>query len=468
MGSAAATTSTDQNSARVPELVRRGGDLERPERPVPFCKDLESFAGPRRAAAGLRLTAGMMFEGERYISRIADRHGPVFRNVMGREPVLMVGHPDHLQTMARNQDGAWSTGLAWRSFFLDLSHGGPLFYGGASHRETRRLLQPAFSPPAIAGYLQEAHEVYDASLRRWCDQGKVAFKAAGRRMFAEVSARIFMGLRDPADVERLDRGMQDSWRAVLTVLKGSRLSPNWRRAVRGMNELDTLLAQPRTGGTDLYARVLATPDEADWLDEDVRRGLFMGVMFGAFDTTSSGVTAMAYLLARHPQWQARVREEADGLDEDAPSPSALKGLEQLGWVWKEAMRMFPVAGMTPRVTLKQTQLGPHTIPAASLVLGLTGRVANDPHWWTSPRCFDPERFAPHRAEDRRHRALFLPFGAGAHACVGATLATAEVLGFFHALLRRCRIRLAREHEARHQYTPIGMLAGNVDLVFEPR
>jgi cytochrome P450 len=46
--------------------------------------------------------------------------------------------------------------------------------------------------------------------------------------------------------------------------------------------------------------------------------------------------------------------------------------------------------------------------------------------WENAATFDPERFAPERGEGR-HRFAFLPFGAGAHACLGMPLALAEMV-----------------------------------------
>jgi cytochrome P450 len=75
-------------------------------------------------------------------------------------------------------------------------------------------------------------------------------------------------------------------------------------------------------------------------------------------------------------------------------------------------------------------------------------------------------FLPGRAEDKRHKAIYLPFGAGPHACVGAQLATVEIRAFWHAMLRRCRFRLERGYEARHGYRPIGIVSGDVAVTLE--
>jgi cytochrome P450 len=60
----------------------------------------------------------------------------------------------------------------------------------------------------------------------------------------------------------------------------------------------------------------------------------------------------------------------------------------------------------------------------------------------------------------------LPFGGGAHACIGLHLSGVEVKGLWHAMLTRCRFRLAGGHDERHIFTPLGIGSGDVKLVLE--
>jgi cytochrome P450 len=273
--------------------------------------------------------------------------------------------------------------------------------------------------------------------------------------------------------ERLDRAMMDGWHAVLAPIKRASWSPGWRRAQRGLHELWTWLrpmvdTRRRQGGRDLLSRMCRAHDDAHWLDDDdTRIRMFISIMFAAFDTTAAAVTSMAYLLAKHPAWQERLREEALAVNTRRLDPGTLKSLPELEWAWKETLRIYPVAGQVVRQSLRETELCGHRIPPVTSLWTMPGTLANDPRWWTSPERFDPERFSPARAEAKRHKAIFLPFGAGPHPCIGAQLSIAEIKAFWHALLTRARIRLIATNAVHHTYAPIGMVSGNVDLVIEP-
>ncbi len=60
-----------------------------------------------------------------------------------------------------------------------------------------------------------------------------------------------------------------------------------------------------------------------------------------------------------------------------------------------------------------------------------------PELWTEPDKFDPERFAEPRAEHKKHRYAFAPFGGGAHKNASdRCFAQLEAKTITHRLLRR--------------------------------
>ncbi len=69
-------------------------------------------------------------------------------------------------------------------------------------------------------------------------------------------------------------------------------------------------------------------------------------------------------------------------------------------------------------TVNELEFGGYTLPENTSVfvsIRLMHRMAEH---WTNPDHFDPERFSPERAEHKRHSFQWLPFGGGAHKCLG--------------------------------------------------
>lgn len=460
----------------APAILEKVGDPGRPRANVPPSRDLGHLPGESGALVGARNLIAFLRRGNRFLVEQSRRFGPVHRSQFGPMPIVFVSDPDLLVRIFKNEDKVWSAALGWRTFFEGLNPHSPYIDSlGAldfePHRDARKLLQPAFSAAATEGYLDLAQPMFERAIDGWTRDRRVAMKPTVRRLLANTSSRMFMGLEDPREARMLDRALSDVWGSAQAMVRNRFISRKWRRGMRGYATLRRAftprIAERRArGGADLFSRLCAESRGASWLDDDGLVRLYIGVMAGAFDTTASGLASTVYLLARHPEWQERLREEARAVAPGRLPYADVKRLVKTDWVWKEALRLFPIAPDVPRRALRDVDLGGWRIPAGAMVLAMLGSLYEDPKWWTDPRRFDPERFSEARAEDRRHKGLFLPFGSGAHACIGMHLAGVEALAFLHALVTRCRFRLAHDYEAHHTFTPIGIVSGQVDLAVE--
>ena len=77
-----------------------------------------------------------------------------------------------------------------------------------------------------------------------------------------------------------------------------------------------------------------------------------------------------------------------------------------------------------------------------------------PSIWTDPHRFDPERFSPARAEHKQHPSAYLPFGGGAHLCIGQHFADMEVKSVLHQVLRQFRFSVPAGYRMPYQLVPI--------------
>jgi cytochrome P450 len=87
------------------------------------------------------------------------------------------------------------------------------------------------------------------------------------------------------------------------------------------------------------------------------------------------------------------------------------------------------------------EIGGYFIPGGSIVTVSQWVTHRRPDLWDNPELFDPDRFAPGRA-DGRHRFAYYPFGGGGRVCIGSALASAEAQVALASLVRRFSFVLA--------------------------
>ncbi|WGS46997.1 cytochrome P450 [Burkholderia sp. JSH-S8] len=450
---------------------------ERPEAFPPLAKIPKSIPGTSGFIAGIKSLLSYKREGLAFFLNQSKIHGKIFRNQLG--PYSIVGVVDHevISQILKNEGRCWSTALAVErmtrglNFDIDLKKKSRLMsLDFDAHRKMRNMVQPAFSDRALTNYLAIIQKEFSQSIETWPSDGEVVFRVEARKIFSRLAARLFFGIGDPSEAERLEEATRDYWNAIPVVLKNRHLNERWRRGLDGVAKLSSIMYDliPRRrdeGGADLFSQLCQSREDTGGLDDDQLVDLMLNIVFAAFDTTTMGITSMAYLLARYPHWQEVLRAESMQLTEQATLVD-FNDMESTTQVWKETLRMYPVSAITPRVSLSKCQVGSHVVPPGTLVFNFTGLLGQDPDLWDHPQHFDPERFSSGRAEHQRHRGQFLPFGHGVHTCVGAALANLEVKVFWSIVLTRYRFRLAKDYDAVHCMSPLGSVSGEVALKVE--
>jgi len=75
-------------------------------------------------------------------------------------------------------------------------------------------------------------------------------------------------------------------------------------------------------------------------------------------------------------------------------------------------------------------------------------------YWSEPNKFDPERWSPERAEYKKHTYQWIPFGGGAHMCVGQHFADLQVKAVMHQVLLNYKWTVPEGYEVPYQLMPI--------------
>ncbi|KAM8777907.1 cytochrome P450 3A12-like [Rhynchonycteris naso] len=146
-------------------------------------------------------------------------------------------------------------------------------------------------------------------------------------------------------------------------------------------------------------------------------------IFAGYETTSTSLSFLMYLLATHPDVQQKLQEEIDATfpNKVHPTYDALVQMEYLDMVLNESLRLYPIAGRLERVCKKDVEINGVFIPKGTVVMVPVYSLHHDPEHWSEPEDFHPERFSKEN-KDNINPYKYLPFGNGPRNCIGMRFA----------------------------------------------
>jgi cytochrome P450 len=444
---------------------RRGRPLKR----VPAGSSLAPVPGD----AGLPLV-GYTFQFLNDPNKLAreryDRYGPVsWANAFGIRVIALIG-PDAADVALTNRDKAFASG--W-SFFI-----GPFFDRGLmlldfdEHLHHRRIMQSAFTNAKMRGYLDKMNPAIQRGLTQWQPDQKFPVARTMKELMLDLGTEIFLGVELGADADRVNRAFLDMVRAGLAFVRFPVPGGRWFKGLRQRRVLERfftdLLPQKRAGnGDDLFSALChaETEDGERFSDEDIVNHMIF-LLLAAHDTTRSTLTTMMYYLAKHPEWQDKVREESMALGKPYPEFDDLDSLKSLDLVMKESLRLVaPVHGVA-RQAVKDTEVLGHFVPKGMRVLLPVFFNHHMEEYWKDPERFDPMRFSPERREDKVHRFAWEPFGNGVHKCIGMHFASVQVKAVMHQLLMNYRWSVPADYEMKLDFSTLPEPADGLPVQLE--
>lgn len=397
-----------------------------------------------------------------------ERHGDVFAMSVLGQPTVVFLSPEATRTIYLDRTRVFSSEIGW-SFSI-----GPMFRRGLmlrdfdDHRFHRRVMQQAFRRAALDGYMDRVRLITAEHLRDV--HGSVDVYALTKRLTLDIAAGVFVGASLGEQAQLVNDSFVAMMRASVDPVRRNVPGTPFARGVKARHTLEQMFTdlvvsrrnQPES--VDLLSRLAhATTDEGELLpvDEVVDHMIFL--LLAAHDTTTATLAVMLWELARNPQWQQRVVDEVAALDGTPITLETHRRLEATELVMKEALRLSPPVPFSPRGVLRDTEIDGRPIPAGTMVTAASLGLHRHPDWWSDPNAFDPDRFSPGRAEDKQHSHLYVPFGGGAHLCIGMHLAELMVKAMAAELFARHRVS-ARPGQTLHmQAVPIPKPRGGLVL-----
>jgi cytochrome P450 len=402
------------------------------------------------------LAAYPAFTGDRIgaLARLAHDYGDVVFFKVGPQRMALLNHPDYVEDVLVTRARLFKKGRALERAKRLLGEG-LLTSEGEAHLRQRRLVQPSFHKPRVAGYADTmvAHAIRMAD--RWRDGEDLDIAAHMNQLTLTIVGDTLFGTDVESDATSVREALSDVF--DLFPLTMSPLAPILerlplpivRRYERAQATLDRLIyriiderRQNPSDRGDLLSMLLLARDEEEngaHLTNTQVRDEAMTLFLAGHETTSNALTWTWHLLSQHPDVERRLHQEIDTvLGDRSAGADDTSSLIYTRMVLAESMRLYPPAWGIGRRAIEDVEIGGYTIPRGTVVIFSQYLLHNDPRFFPAPERFDPDRWLPER-QHRRPKFAYFPFGGGNRVCIGESFAWMEGILLLATLARRWRL-----------------------------
>lgn len=393
-----------------------------------------------------------------YYTRLTREFGDVASFRLGPHRMVHIAHPDQIEQVLVTDNRRFIKHYALRLLIPVLGNG-LVTSDGEFWLRQRRLIQPTFSKQRIDSYAGVMVEHTERLIASWgdgqtrnlhADMMQLALGIVSKALldvdagdrYEEVSAAIDVILHDfdvrfqsalplpfwfpsPANL-RLKRAV-GSLEAIINAIIATR-----RAEKRDQGDLLSLLVHARdeetqTGMTDRQLR-----DEV------------MTLFLAGHETTANALAWTWYLLATHPDVEARLYDELRSvLGDRLPTTEDVPRLEFTRHILNESMRLYPPVYTFGREATAEVELGGYRIPPGTTVLMSQWVTHRDARFFDEPEKFLPDRWSGRESEKHPKYAYF-PFAGGPRGCIGNTFAMLEATLIVATIASKYRMTLCPE------------------------
>ncbi len=370
--------------------------------------------------------------------------GPVFWvDALGITFVSMMG-PEANQFVFRNHGDLFSNNEGWDYYIGKFFRRGIMLLDFEEHRHHRGIMQAAFKKQVLVQYLARMNPAIERGISQWKTGNGFEILTEIKKMTLDMATDIFMGEELGPESEKMNKAFVDCVRAGTSLVRFPVPGGRWKKGLDGRRVLEAFFRARIDGkrsnpGEDLFSRLCQAEDELGrkFSDEDVINHMIF-LMMAAHDTTTITLCSIFYHLAKNQDWQGRVREESFRVGQRDIDHDDLSKLEDAALVMKEALRLLPPVHGIPRKTVRDVEFKGQHIPAGTMISVSPLVTHHMKEWWVNPEQFDPERFTEARSEHKKHPYQYVPFGGGAHMCIGLHFAEMQVKAILHHVVQRYR------------------------------
>jgi len=399
-----------------------------------------------------------------YLQHLQQTYGDMATFYAGKSPIVLFFRPEHVRYVLTENPRNFTNREVAKNLG-ELLGDGLLTIDGETHRQQRRMVQPAFHKKRVESYADIMVKHTLDMLENWHEGEKMDVTRAMQELTLRIVAKCLFNVDLSNGVGNLGSSFNAMIGNPVSLLEGffglqiDKPFTSYGRRMAAKRILDTFIYQlieqrraDKQDAGDVLSMLLMTHEGEDTLTDTQIRDHIMTFVAAGHETTSLALTWTFYLLSEYPAACEKLLNELQSvLGSDTPTIDNIGKLPYLEWVLNESMRLYPPAWTQGRRAIDAFDLGGYHFPAGTVLLFSQWVVHRLPDIWEASTEFRPERWDPLSAQKIPPWAYF-PFGGGPRICIGMPFAQLEAKLLLATILQHYRLQLVPDY--RLQLVPL--------------
>ncbi|XP_022901750.1 cytochrome P450 315a1, mitochondrial [Onthophagus taurus] len=450
------------NTASTTELVQSIDDIPSP-------KSLPIF--------GTTLSFLMSGSGRKLHEYIDKRHhqlGSIFKETIGPTSAIFISNPNDIRTLFANE-GKYPTHFFPDPWILyNETHGcsrGLFFMNGEEWLKNRKimnkfLLRGDFKwiddscmvvvEDLLKRFLNN-HNKLEENLYTWSLETLISV-LLGAESYQKNKHFIREDIEDLSKVVHLIFEKTCKFSIIPAKLASTLNLPQWTQFESTVttaldntkNLVEILVKDYSKNSTGLLSKMLTV------FDMETLTKIVTDLIIASGDTTSHSMEFILYLIGKHQNVQNNLFKSL----KSGPNPPILKG------IFKEGLRLYPVAPFLTRFLAQDTILNGYKVPKNTLVIASIYTTGRDSNYYENSNEFKPERWM--RTNDVSMQQI-LPFAIGARSCIGRRIAEAQIMITLAEIVKIFNVTLKNnQKEIEMILKMVAIPSRTIELNFTPR
>lgn len=376
---------------------------------------------------------------------------------LGKKPIVLISNPQAIQEIFTTDPQYLDSGEVAGIKPPFIGQQSLIALSGDRHKRQRKLLTPPFHGERMLAYGKIIRDMTEQVTSQWAIGSPFSVRSAMQGITFEVILKAVFGLEDGTRYKQLQQllttrldGTKSVFRAILLLFPFLQkdwgpLSP-WGRLMENERQIDKLIyaeiqerrEKPDPSRTDILSLMMAARDEAGEPMTDIElRDELITLLIAGHETTATSLSWAFYWIHYLPQVRENLLQELDTLGEN-PDPNTIFRLPFLDAVYKETLRIYPVAMMAfQRMVLSPLKIAGYQFEPGTILAPCIYLTHHREDLYPEPKQFKPERFLERQFSPYE----YLPFGGGNRRCIGMAFAQFEMKLILVTVLSRWQLEL---------------------------